>query len=304
MKLYILALAIELFVDWVPENTPIEKYPFSSAIAKSFDIRPWEEKNKDHMWVFWNLGPKVKNFNFAGTDKEKLVLFTWEPPTVQPEAHDPMIHAYFGKIFTWNDDLVDNKRYFKFFYPVLKERIADIPSFHKKKLCTLIASCLGSKHPNELYSEREKVAQFFENKKGEFDLYGRGWKKKKFKNWKGEIPDKLSVLKNYRFSICYENMKEVKGYITEKIFDCFAAGVVPIYWGASNVTDYIPADCFIDRRHFKSNKELYTYIKRMNETEYNQYLKAAGHFLQSDKAKVFSQEHFTQTFLTIQKLSS
>lgn len=304
MKIFLLALVVEFFADWLPENTPVERYPYKSEVAEVFDIQPWEEKNKDHIWVFWNLGNKVKNFDFASANKKKLVLFTWEPPTVQPELHDPMVHSYFGKIYTWNDDLVDNKRYFKFFYPVLKERIANIPPFHEKKLCALIASYLRSKYPNELYSERENMIRFFENKKGEFDLYGKNWKKRKYKNWKGEIPDKLSVLKNYRFSICYENTKEIKGYITEKIFDCFAAGVVPIYWGASNVTDFIPPDCFIDRRKFKNNEEVYKYIKNMNETEYNRYLKAAENFLQSNKAKVFSQEHFIETLLTIQNLSS
>ena len=46
-------------------------------------------------------------------------------------------------------------------------------------------------------------------------------------------------------------MRDVLGYITEKIFDSFAAWCVPVYWGASNVTDYIPEGCFIDRRKFR-----------------------------------------------------
>ena len=36
----------------------------------------------------------------------------------------------------------------------------------------------------------------------------------------------------------------VKGYITEKIFDSFFAGVVPIYWGAENITDYVPKSLY------------------------------------------------------------
>ena len=48
--------------------------------------------------------------------------------------------------------------------------------------------------------------------------------------------------------------------VSEKIFDCFAAGNVPIYWGASNVTDYIPEDCFIDMRSFSSFEELYQFF--------------------------------------------
>lgn len=264
---------------------------------------------KTAYWVFWNLGPKVRDFAFDRMPKEKMVLFAWEPPTVQKEAHNPQMHACFGKIFTWNDDLVDNVKYFKFYYPVLRPRMKDLPPFEEKKFCVLIASRLCSRHPNELYKEREKFIRFFEDKPGEFDLYGKNWEKRKFKNWSGgRIPDKLSVLKNYKFYICYENTRDIKGYVTEKIFDCFAAGVVPVYWGASNITDYVPADCFIDRRKFHSEQEVYDFLKAMTKEEYEGYVKRAGEYLQSEQAQLFSIDHFVNTFVetltSLQKPSS
>lgn len=30
---------------------------------------------------------------------------------------------------------------------------------------------------------------------------------------------------------CFENVRDLPGYITEKIFDCFFAEYIPIYWG-------------------------------------------------------------------------
>lgn len=260
---------------------------------------PFQEEKT--FWVFWSMGPKVREFDFSRLAKENLVLFMWEPPTVQPEVHDPKVQAQFGKIFTWDDDLVDNKRFFKFHYPNLRPRLKSIPSFEEKKFCTLIASRLSSRFPKELYSEREKAIQFFEDKPGEFDLYGRFWEKRGYKNYRGTIGDKLAVLKNYKFSICYENTRDVRGYITEKIFDCFAAGSVPIYWGASNVADYIPEECFIDRRKFASYEELYAFLKKMSPEEYDRYLKCTEAFLKSDAAQVFSPDHFIQTFLQIIK---
>ena len=104
-------------------------------------------------------------------------------------------------------------------------------------------------------------------------------------------------MKNYKFAICYENCQNVKGYITEKIFDCFASGTIPIYWGASNVTDYIPKDCFIDRRDFGSLDELYTFLKRMGKEEYDGYLQRSAAYLQSDKAQLFSRDHFDEIFI-------
>lgn len=250
-------------------------------------------------WVFWSLGPYLKTMDFSRVNKDRLVLFLWEPPTVEPEGYTPAFLEHFGKVFTWNDDLVDGVKFFKFHYPELRERIANIVPFEEKKLCTLMATRLGSKHPKQLYSEREKMIRFFEDKPELFDFYGRNWEKKKFRNWKGVAADKLAVIKNYKFSICYENMRDVKGYITEKIFDCFAVGNVPVYWGASNVTEYIPEDCFIDRRKFIDEDQLCRFLMSMKKEEYEGYLERAAQFLKSDRAKVFSVDHFIDTFLTI-----
>ena len=263
--------------------------------------------NETKYWVFWSLGKQLRNFSFERLPKERMALFIWEPSVVQEETYNPKLHACFGKIFTWDDDLVDGVKYFKFHYPVLRARLSEIPSFEEKKFCTLINSRLSSKHPKQIYKEREKAIEFFEEKPGEFDLYGRYWEKRNYRNYRGVIGDKLAVLKNYKFSICYENTKGTRGYVTEKIFDCFAAGVVPAYWGASNIEEYVPADCFIDRRRFKDTKELYEFMKAMSKEEYEGYLERAAQFLKSEKAKVFSSDHFIETFvngLTIQNPSS
>lgn len=328
---------MELFVYWSPEAKGQEAFEGDVSLPskirnrmlqKGWDIsswapdfyRPWlvgwkgvhswqefkwrlgfglpKIPEKD-FWVFWSLGLSVRDFDFGRAPKEKLVLFIWEPPVAQKEGYDPKIWDQFGKIFTWDDDLVDGKKFFKFYYPVMHPRIANIPSFDEKKFCTLISSRLSSKHPKEIYSEREKTIRFFEDKPGEFDLYGRHWEKRKFKNYRGTVGDKIEVMKNYKFCICYENTKDIRGYITEKIFDCFTAGCVPVYWGASNVTEYIPEGAFIDRRKFKDEQELYDFLKSVSEQEYEQYLEKAGKFLQSEMAKRFTDEQFVQDFMKI-----
>lgn len=260
----------------------------------------WKRQEKDRsvdLWVFWNMGGRLKDFDLSRMPKEKLVLFIWEPPTVQSSLYTPEVQALFGKIFTWDDDLVDNQKFFKFNYPVLKKRIEEIPGFDEKKLCVMINTHLKDKHPKALYGERESAARFFEDKEGEFDLYGRFWNKEEFKNWKGTVKSKAQTLAKYKFCICYENMRDVKGYITEKIFDCFMAGCVPIYWGASNIGDYVPADCFIDRRRFVNMEELYDFMKRMSSEEYEQYLDQAAQFLKSEKALGFSRDAFVKIFM-------
>jgi hypothetical protein len=296
------AAAIELFCDWTPPGTPVEQIiPQYNETLAYLKTQGWDDvtafcQNVDNTWVFWNLGPKVKEVDFASRPKEKMILFAWEPHVVQPELYDPKVQAQFGKVYTWDDDLVDNERFFKFHYPVLSNRIDVFVPFEKKKLCTMIATRFKSKDPGSLYGERELAALFFDKKKGEFDLYGNGWSQKKYKNSKGRIEKKLEVLAGYKYAICYENTSVKRGYVSEKIFDCFAAGVVPVYWGAPNVTDYVPAECFIDRRNFKNNEELYQFLKKITKEEYAQYLSAAEKFLKSEKAQLFSQKKFIEDF--------
>jgi hypothetical protein len=254
--------------------------------------------------VFMNTPPSLyRDYYMKKLPKEKLVLFMWEPLMHGRKMYNKNLHACMGRVYTWDDDLVDNIHYFKFYYPALTPMLTHIPSFEEKKFCTMISGYHGSqkfptKYPNELYSERRKAAAFFD-RIGEtgFDLYGRGWDATLYPSYRGAIADKLGVLKNYRFAICYENCQQVKGYISEKIFDCFAAGTIPIYWGASNITDYIPKGCFIDRRDFETLEELYSFLKQMGKAEFDEYLKQIAAYLQSDQAKLFSRENFDRIFV-------
>lgn len=227
--------------------------------------------------------------------KERLVLFLWEPPSVAPENYDSRYHSYFSKIYTWHDGLVDDETYLKLFYPVLKPMIKERIPFASKKLATLIACNKHSTIPGELYSERVRLIQFYEhNHPEDFDLYGKWWPES-YRVYGGAVSSKVDVLKHYKFAFAYENIKGIPGYVTEKIFDCFQAGCVPVYFGAPNVADYVPKQCFISREDFASDEELYQYLVQMDQTEYNRYLSNIESYLQSDQAKQFSAEHFVQT---------
>ena len=104
------------------------------------------------------------------------------------------------------------------------------------------------------------------------------------------VNKKLECLQNYKFSICYENAKEIPGYITEKIFDSMAAGCIPVYWGAPNIQQYVPEECFVDRRQFKSDADLVSYLLQMRESEYDSRLNAIASYLESQAHRLFEPE--------------
>jgi len=226
----------------------------------------------------------------------KNILFSNETPMVIPYNHMKIFHFFFDKVFTWDDDLVDNRKYFKVNLPKNNPQMSkSIKRFKDKKFLILINSNKSALLPfkiisplgKELYSERIKAIDFFEKKiPDRFFLYGRGWNKakkynlkeaifgyKKYSTYKGEVETngKINLLSNFKYCICFENITNVKSYITEKLFDCFKAGCVPIYWGASNITNYIPKDCFIDFREFRNYDNLLKYLDSIDENKYNSF---------------------------------
>lgn len=262
--------------------------------------------------IFFNLDITNPYFKEAAKrfSKEKMVLVLFEPPVVIPKQYQMENHKYFSKVLTWNDDLIDNKRYFKFFWMnTLNESNFSQPKFSERKLATLMNARKSSNQSNELYSERVKAIEFFEkNYPNDFDLYGYFWNQvlpqdpPGFKlpprpSYRGSVENKYQTLAKYKFNICYENMGNVKGYITEKIFDAFLSRSVPVYLGASNITEYIPEDAFIDRRRFNSYDELYQFLKGMNLDTHERYIKAGKRFLQSQEGKKWFDRNWAEDFI-------
>ena len=259
-------------------------------------------------------------------DGQCRYLLLFESELIRPDNWELSHHNKFDKIFTWHDDYIDNDTYFKINFS------HELPKFiskrvQKEKLCCIIGGNKKVQHPLELYSKRTEVIRWFEKCHFEdFDLYGMGWDEcqyfggkvkgmlKRIKplsqmlaasypSYKGRVESKKDTLEQYKFSICFENAKDIPGYITEKIFDCFFAGCVPVYWGANNVSKHIPKDCFIDMRKFSGYKDMYQYMKNMSDEEYLDYLNAIERFILSDKSYQFSTEYFAKT-ITEQMLAS
>lgn len=265
---------------------------YTALFSPDYEIKAGHQsKNlEDYDYIVTDEVPKDDTVleNLAKYPKEKLLLFNFEPPIDQVRSQVRRYHAMYSKIFTWNDDFIDNVKYFKLGFPWMNPpaRVGG-PKFHEKKLCVLVGNNNSYPHiPCENYSERKKLIDYFECKQlGEFDFYGGGWPNT-YKNYRGSIPangdlrgTKIQVTKNYKFDICYENSKNLNGYISERIFDAFLAGCVPVYMGAPNILDYVPAECFIARKDFKSDDELYKSIKNMNKETYNTYIDNINKFL-------------------------
>lgn len=236
----------------------------------------------------------------ALTSGKPCILFINETEMILPGNWKRESHAAYKRIFTWNNDWADGQKYIHFYQAQDLPRGLDVALAQKEKLCTLIASNKVLDDPLELYSHRLAAIRWFEAHHPEdFDLYGYDWDERTFPSYRGTLKRKTETLVRYRFAICYENTFAYPGYITEKLFDCLKASCVPVYWGAPNITDVIPANCFVDRRNFASLDELYGFMVGMSDAEYSGYLEHISAFLAGPVSDRFRCEYFAAQVIDV-----
>jgi hypothetical protein len=147
-------------------------------------------------------------------------------------------------------------RYFKTIYTDF-EKIRNSASFKQKKFCLFTSR-------NGLNSNKQLIVNQL-SQLGQLDFldkYDNVLNDKSCYN----SPELISVYSQYKFIICFENSK-TPGYVTEKIFNVFLSGSIPIYDGAPNINDYIQPGTFIQ---YDTNTILAKIVMLMkNELLYN-----------------------------------
>jgi alpha(1,3/1,4) fucosyltransferase len=233
----------------------------------------------------------------------RTIAVLYEPDNIIPNNYEKEFLVSCEKVLTWDDRIVDNEKFIKSnFTAELQNAIMPTPdevfkNYHTRKLLCLMNTHKQSSHPNSLYGKRAVAIRFFSQYPNDFDLWGRNWHHLNLPTYKGATNDKLKTLANYKFCLAYENCDHAYGYISEKMLDCFMVGVVPVYWGAPNVREHIPPECFVDVKDFKSYEELYEYLVNMPSYEYMNYINAINKFIASPDAEQFYNAHFVDTLL-------
>lgn len=247
-----------------------------------------------------------------------FVLF--EPPVVDPKPYAALadLTAAFEQVYVHNTigdgyslSGVDVSRLRKLFWPQPHRDVLE-PYWSRTDRQDRVVVINGNHIPTtfnkELYSERiEAMAALAKTRS--VDLYGRGWHKwwSRASMWmpywrhrrtlmsiyKGPCASKYEVMSQYKYTLCFENMA-MTGYITEKIFDCFYAGTIPIYLGATDIVDLIPNDAYIDARQFASWAEIPRYLAGLSVQQYDDFRNAGREFVGSAAGR-----RYTDSLLSI-----
>ena len=194
----------------------------------------------DNKTVVNFFGPVGTPFFIKRQFEGKKVFYTGE----DVEHPGTQLALYYGDYCLDHTDLsmgfgqVQHARYLRFPYWILttfspeddaaaiKERIKQINEnrYEKSGECVLI-----NKH--DPAGTRELV---YNGVKDILDVKLAGqWRNNTRELWDDFGNDKEAYLRTFKFNICAEN-NNTKDYVTEKIFDAFISGCVPLYYGALN----------------------------------------------------------------------
>lgn len=251
--------------------------------------------------------------------------YLYEDAIVRPINASRAQLALYRRVFTSNEELIDGEHIVRLDYPNDLRLRPGLAGWHERDLfCVLIASnkALLRPHPRNLHALRVATIRHFEASAAElFTLWGPGWDKpavrpghwgrivKRLNEWKAKVHPgvppfpsyrgiikgpKSAVLDRARFAICFENSQGSPGYLTEKIFDCFTSGCVPVYLGTTHAEPPIPAECFIDRAQFADHAALLEFLRAVTPQRYDAYRRAQAAFLQSPAAQRFGNAHFCE----------
>jgi hypothetical protein len=140
--------------------------------------------------------------------------------------------------------------FIKYFQNCIKEKIS------KKKFCLFVSRNRMNVKKNNIIKQLEKykkidyISEYDNIIKNSSCYYSK---------------DLLHIFSQYKFIIVFEN-SVTDGYITEKIFNVFASGSIPIYNGAPNITDFInPKSFILYQNHINDIIEL--------DNNYDKYIK-------------------------------
>ena len=211
---------------------------------------------------------------------ERSYLWQIESPISITIPPTEIYKSYFNKIFTYHKPSCDGEKVIHIPIPYNYHKIIKNYDYSKKDILLMH---VGAYSQNHHYGQRVKtISWFLENHPTDILFYGIGWNSLKEtlsenaqpyfeKQYGGYIPDKIETISHAKFVLAFEN-ERFEDYVSEKIYDAMAAGSVPIYSGAPNITDYLPKECFIDFHAFKNHEELYEYISTMTEETYKSYM--------------------------------
>ncbi|MEL7100519.1 MAG: hypothetical protein AAGM84_16965 [Pseudomonadota bacterium] len=209
---------------------------------------------EDHVLIY----PKTSMYLSPPRLRAKLSVMVVEPRAIHGR-HLALLRLFggrFHRVFTHDPRML--RRVNARFLPAASTWVPDYANLDltKTKGVSMIVSGKGKLPGHRL---RHQLAEGLEG----VDLMGRAH---------APFEDKGAALAPYRYTVVIENVRS-PGYFSEKLIDALLCEVVPIYWGAPDVTAYFDARALM---RCESLSELRAAIARADEGLYDALRPAMG----------------------------
>ncbi|MGY1410422.1 MULTISPECIES: glycosyltransferase family 10 domain-containing protein [unclassified Luteimonas] len=172
----------------------------------------------------------------------------------------------------WNGDIyLDPLFFFPFaqFEPVRAKELAK----GKSEFCSILATYrkYNDRYRHgvnvDLTEYRQRLAMDLQGKFKACHVFGKNWPNSvalEGESRAGAWHDaKLEALQVYAFNLSLENTI-IENYVTEKIWDSFRVGCVPVYYGTgSGVESVVSKDSYINCANFSSVEDLFEHMRSM-----------------------------------------
>lgn len=254
--------------------------------------------------------------------------YLYEDPLVRPVNADGAQLARYRRLWGWDETLIDGEHVVELEYPN-DLTLREVPGAEGRDLfCVMLASNKALRHPDprNLHDQRIAVIRHFErHAPQDFALYGRGWqipavqpgawgriakrlhewrarsplapRQPAFPSWRGSVERKREVLDRARFAICYENSRGNPGYLTEKIFDCYTSGCVPVYLGTRHAQEPVPRGSYVDGEALLDPARLLAALRAIDDSQWLAMQRAGRDFLASHAALRYGNAHWCETLV-------
>ena len=245
--------------------------------------------NKGNADEFWftrfirNEVSKDKTFNFfnqygdhrfvRGAPVERKILTALEEIFTWPWYDGYQDYCLSEVQLAMGNEYLKKPKYMRFSYliPKIAEPKLDMKSI-EKKISEINAARNTKKYECVIITSHDMMntrTAIYNQLKSEVEIKSAGkWNRNTDELQTDYGNDKIKYVHEFMFNICPENVSRV-GYVTEKIFDAFIAGSIPIYYGSDNKPEpgVINPDAVLFFDPKSDNEELVREVRRLKSDE-------------------------------------
>jgi len=246
-------MIIRIHKDWHSPDL-FRQLPNSSNVWKDAIFTEGNTIKSDFIVVL-NRAPHPL---FCRVPEGNRILMIQEPPIDSYNWQKKSIR-YFDKVLGyWESDEEDKIENINTALPwhIGKnyDELKKLKAGNKEKLLSTVTSLSNTKSGHQLrldFINHLKVVNI------KFDHFGRGIR---------PVNDKFDALYPYKYSLALEN-HSCNDYWTEKFSDCLLSWRIPIYYGATNISQYFPKGSYLSIDIEKPEKSI-SFIKEVIHSNY------------------------------------